>query len=209
MTGGAKIAGTPKFWEKHEFKAGDGVGAPCGRIDCDVSIHSCGLQCASGGQNAPPQQNTLTVMGGREATMIPRAFSADDPNGDKKLDKAHSQEKHAPDMLGKMNKPANFTDQQIAEFKAGESAEADSGLGHVYFRREKYDNFSKELQTAVAGEANRDQTDLFVLGADCENLRQFKEAVDIFNRCAQIAGPMQDRCKQLASSALKQAAGTN
>ncbi len=302
MTAGAKIAGTPKMGEKHEFKAGDGVGAPCGRIDGDVSIHSCGLQCASGGQNAPPQQNTLTVMGGREATneinenlmtttegdpkeeaayqafhkvseliekiklgdaflakypsdrysetvyeeltqayndrkdlrsfytysdkglslfpddvhllarsgwVIPRAFSADEPDGDKKLDNAHSQEKRAPDVLGKMNKPANFTDQQFAEFKAGESAEAHSGLGLVCFRREKYDKSSKELQTAIAGEANPDQTDLFLLGADYENLRQFKEAADTFNRCAQIAGPMQDRCEQLASSALKQAAGTN
>jgi tetratricopeptide (TPR) repeat protein len=139
--------------------------------------------------------------------VIPRAFTPNDPDGDKKLDKAESQEKHALDVLGKMAKPPVFTDQQFAEFKTGEAAEAHSGLGLVYFRREKYDESAKELQTAVAGEAKPDQTDLFVLGADYENLSRFREAADAFNRCAQIAGSMQDRCKQLASAALQQASG--
>ncbi|HUJ30737.1 MAG TPA: tetratricopeptide repeat protein, partial [Candidatus Acidoferrum sp.] len=100
-----------------------------------------------------------------------------------------------------------FNDQQFAQFKSGESAVAHSGLGLIYFRREKYDESAKELQTAIPGEASPDQTDLFVLGADYENMSQFKEAADAFNRCAQIAGGMQDQCKQLAAAALKEASG--
>ena len=139
--------------------------------------------------------------------VAPRAYSADDPDGDKKLDKAESQEKHALDVLATMSKPATFTDGQFAQFKTGESAEAHSGLGLIYFRREKYEESAKELQQAVSGEATADQTDLFVLGADYENMSKFKEAADAFNRCAQIAGGMQDKCKQLATAALNQAAG--
>ena len=82
---------------------------------------------------------------------------------------------------------------------------AHSGLGLIYFRREKYDESAKELQIAIPGEANPDQTDLFILGADLENLSRFKEAADAFNRCAQIAGMMQDKCKEYASVAEKNA----
>jgi len=138
--------------------------------------------------------------------VIPRAFTPDEPDADKKLDKAESEERHALDVLDKMEKPATFTDEQFAQFKTGESAVAHSGLGLVYFRREQYDESAKELQTAIPGEANPDPTDLFILGGDFENLSRFKEAADAFNRCAQIAGGMQDRCKQYASDAMKRAA---
>src|SRR6185437_9590247 len=137
--------------------------------------------------------------------VIPRAFTPDEPDADKKLDKAEAQARHALDVMSKMAKPDVFTDEQFTQFKTGESAVAHSGLGLVYFRREKYDESAKELELAIPGEANPDQTDLFILGADYENTSHFKEAADAFNRCAQIAGMMQDRCKQYASVALKNA----
>jgi len=139
--------------------------------------------------------------------VIPRAFTPEEPDADKKLDKAESQERHALDVLGKMERATTFTDQQFAQYKNEESAEAHSGLGLIYFRKEKYEESAKELQAAVAGEAKPDQTDLFVLGADYENLGQHKEAGDVFGRCAQIAGGMQDRCKQLADAAAKESSG--
>jgi hypothetical protein len=137
--------------------------------------------------------------------VIPRAFAPDQPDADQKLDKAESQSRHALDVLGKMEKPATATDEQFAQFKTGESAVAHSGLGLVYFRREKYDESAKELQLAIPGEANPDQSDLFVLGADLQNIGQYKEAADAFNRCAQIRGGMQDKCKQYADEAMKHA----
>ena len=137
--------------------------------------------------------------------VIPRAFTPNEPDGDKKLDKAETYERHALDVMAKMAKPDVFTDEQFAQFKTGESAVAHSGLGLIYFRREKYDESAKELQLAIPGEANPDQTDLFILGADFENLSHFKEAADAFNRCAQIAGMMQDRCKEYAGVAQKNA----
>jgi tetratricopeptide (TPR) repeat protein len=138
--------------------------------------------------------------------VIPRAFTADDPDADKKLDNAEADERHALDVIAKMEKPASLTDEQFAQFKTGESAVAHSGLGLVYFRREQYDQSAKELQNAIQGEANADPTDIFILGADFENLSRFKDAADAFNRCAQMTGIMQDKCKQYASVAQKQAA---
>jgi tetratricopeptide (TPR) repeat protein len=138
--------------------------------------------------------------------VIPRAFTPDEPDADKKLDKAESEERHALDVISKVEKPASFTDEQFGQFKTGESAVAHSGLGLIYFRRERYDESAKELQVATQSEAKPDPTDLFILGADFENLSRFKEAADAFNRCAQIAGGMQDRCKQYGSDAMKRAA---
>ncbi len=150
-----------------------------------------------------PDDVTLLALDG---WVIPRAFTPTDPDADKRLDKAENTEKHALIVLGSMQKPANMTDQQFTEFKTGETAVAHSGLGLVYFRREQYDESAKELQLAIPGEASPDQTDLFILGADFENLSRYKDAADAFNHCAQIAGNMQDRCKQLASDAMKRAA---
>lgn len=48
---------------------------------------------------------------------------------------------------------------------------------------------------------------IFVLGADYENIGQHKEAADPFNRCAQITGTMQDKCKELAASTQQEASG--
>jgi tetratricopeptide (TPR) repeat protein len=137
--------------------------------------------------------------------VIPRAFTPDEPGADQKLDKAESQSRHALDVLGKMEKPTALPDDQFTQFKTGESAVAHSGLGLVYFRREQYEESAKELQIAIPGEAIPDQTDFFILGADLQNMSRFKEAADAFNRCAQISGGMQDRCKQYAGEAMKHA----
>ena len=138
--------------------------------------------------------------------VTPRAFTPDEPGADTKLDNAESQARHALDVLSKMEKPTNLTDEQFAQFKTGEAAVAHSGLGLIHFRREHYDDSAKELQIAIAGEANPDTTDLFILGADLENMSRYKEAADAFDRCAQIAGVMQDRCKQYVGEAMKRAA---
>jgi tetratricopeptide (TPR) repeat protein len=135
--------------------------------------------------------------------VIPRAFDPKDPDADKRLDRAENYEKHALDVLDKMQKPEVFTDEQFAHFKAGEAAVAHSGLGLIYFRKEDYDDSAKELEASTAGAAKPDPTDLFVLGADLENTGKWKEAADVFDRCADVLFPMQDTCKQQAANALR------
>jgi tetratricopeptide (TPR) repeat protein len=137
--------------------------------------------------------------------VIPRAFDPKDPDADKRLDRAENYEKHAIEVLRTMPKPEVFTDQQFAQFKAGEQAVALSGLGLIYFRREQYETSAQDLQQATADEAKPDPTDFFILGADLENTGKWKEAADAFNRCAQLGGAMQDNCKQQAANAAKNA----
>jgi tetratricopeptide (TPR) repeat protein len=138
--------------------------------------------------------------------VIPRIYKSDDPDGDKKLDKAEADEKHAIQLIDTVPKPSAMSDGAFAEYKAEEFSIAHNALGLIYFRRERYDDSAKEMQQFVAGEANPDPTDLLVLGADFENLGRFKEAVDAFNRCAQVPGGFQATCKQQAANSLKLAA---
>jgi len=135
--------------------------------------------------------------------VIPRVYRHDDPDGDQKLAKAENYEKHALDVMNALTKPVGVSDEQFDLYKTQELEIAHSGLGLIYFRQEQYDNSLKELQQAVEGAKSPDPSDLFVLGADLQNLNRFKEAADAFNRCAQIAGTLQDNCKQYADRATK------
>jgi tetratricopeptide (TPR) repeat protein len=138
--------------------------------------------------------------------VIPHFYNPRDDNADEQLNKAETCEKHAIEVMAKMTKPASLTDAQFAEAKALKAAQAHSALGLVYFRREDYANSVTELQQVTQNNASPDQTDLFVLGMDLQNLDKFADAADAFGRCGQIAGNLQDRCKQNADMAKKQTA---
>jgi hypothetical protein len=140
---------------------------------------------------------------------IPRAFDAKQADADKQLDKAEVYEKHAMELLDKMIKPSMFSDDQFAQYKTQELSVVHSGLGFVYFRREKYDDSEKELEIATKDKAQADPNDLFVLGADLHNLGRYKEAADAFNRCAKLSSPMQDNCKKYAADAEQRASSAN
>jgi hypothetical protein len=73
----------------------------------------------------------------------------------------------------------------------------------VYFRREDYEKSAKEFQQSKLTGGNLDQTDLYVLGLDLQNLGRYGEASDAFNSCGQLSGDLQDRCRQNADAARK------
>jgi tetratricopeptide (TPR) repeat protein len=148
----------------------------------------------------PDDVDLLTTVG----WVIPHVFDPHADDADKLLDKAETCEKSAIQVLNTMTKPARLTDAQFAAAKAQKASEAHSALGLVYFRREDYAGSVTELQQAMQNNANPDQTDLFVLGMDLQNLSRFADAADAFGRCAQVAGNLQDRCKQNADMARKQ-----
>lgn len=138
--------------------------------------------------------------------VIPHFYNPHADNADEQLNKAETCEKHAIEVMATMPKPAGLTDAQFAAAKAQKASQAHSALGLVYFRREDYANSVTELQQALQNNANPDQTDLFVLGMDLQNLDKFADAAEVFGRCGQIAGNLQDRCKQNADMARKQVA---
>jgi tetratricopeptide (TPR) repeat protein len=150
----------------------------------------------------PDDVDVLATVG----WVIPHFYDPNDSDADSQLDKAEKLEKHAIEIIPAMPKPSNLSDAQFAALKTQKTVQAHSALGLVYFRREDYDNSVKELQQSTKNNPSPDQTDLFVLGVDLQSLMRYSEAVDAFNQCAQIAGGMQDRCKQSADAAKKLAA---
>jgi tetratricopeptide (TPR) repeat protein len=136
---------------------------------------------------------------------IPHVLKPSDTDADQELDKAEKFAKHAIEVLAALPKPHDLTEAQFTAAKARRTYQAHSALGLVYFRRNDYDDSAKELALATKDNPNPDQTDLFVLGADLQNLSRFGEAADAFGGCAQIAGALQNQCKQSADAAKRQA----
>lgn len=149
----------------------------------------------------PDDPSVLVIIG----WVIPHTLNTKDPNASDDLDKSEKYEKHAIEVIGKMPKPASMTDEEFSQTKTTLLSQAHSGLGLDYFRRQQSEDSAKELQQATQSEAAPDPTDFFVLGLDLQSLNRFGEAADAFNRCGQIPGALQDRCKQSADAAKKQA----
>jgi tetratricopeptide (TPR) repeat protein len=139
----------------------------------------------------PDDVDVLTTVG----WVIPHEYRPEDPDADALLSKAENYEKHAIDVLAKMPKPSGVSDQDFTKLKTEKSLQAHSALGLVYFRRDDFDASARELQEATQGNANADQTDLYVLGMDLQNLKRYSDSAEAFSRCAQISGGVSDTCK--------------
>ena len=70
--------------------------------------------------------------------VIPHNYDPNDLAAENRLDKGEKYEKHALEILATLPKPANMTDEQFAKVKAQGEAQAHSGLGLIYFRRQDY-----------------------------------------------------------------------
>jgi tetratricopeptide (TPR) repeat protein len=135
--------------------------------------------------------------------VIPHIYDPSDPDAAKLLDKAETYEKRAIQELAALPKPAGLTDQQFTDAKADRLAQAHSGLGLVYFRRQDFGDAAKELELATQGAPHPDPTDFFALGAALQNAEQYNQAADAYDHCAQMQGPLQSRCKESADAAKK------
>jgi tetratricopeptide (TPR) repeat protein len=151
----------------------------------------------------PDEVDVLTSVG----WVIPHQINADDAGAARRLSMAEADEKHALDVLAKMPKPKSLSDEQFATVKAQKARQAHSALGLVYFRRGDYANSVNELQQATQGTNGVDETDVFILGVDLQRLNRHSEAASAFTRCSQMAGSLQDRCKQSAGDEAKLAHG--
>jgi len=144
----------------------------------------------------PDNVPVLTLVG----WVIPRVYNANDPTEPQKLDQSEKDEKHALELLAGMPKPAALTDDQFNQAKASAASQAHSGLGMTYFRKNDYQNSSKELESATTETSDVDPTDLFILGIDYQKLNRNSDAAAAFGKCAAIPGQLQDNCKKSASS---------
>jgi tetratricopeptide (TPR) repeat protein len=149
----------------------------------------------------PDDASVLVVVG----WMIPHDLNPQSADALNDLDKAERYEKHAMEIIPTMPKPGNLTDDQFAQSKSGLLSAAHSALGLIYFRRQDSEDSVKELQQSVQLAAKPDPTDLFVLGLGLQSLNRYADAADAFSRCGQVPSSLQDRCKQSADAARKQA----
>lgn len=159
--------------------------------------------CVDQGLARFPDDPTLLAVGG---AAIAHAYNREDPDAEKRLAKAEAYGKQAIELMQHPKIPAYMSEVQFAAYKKQVLATAHSGLGLIYFRQERFDESVKELQEATQNAATPDASDYLVMGGDYQNLSKFKEAAEAFNRCAQIAGPLQAGCKSYADDSLKRAA---
>lgn len=150
----------------------------------------------------PDDVDVLATVG----WTIPHVTNPSEPEADQQLAKAETYAKRAIEALAKLSKPRDLTDAQFADAKTMRAFQAHSALGLVYFRRDDYDNSAKELAQATKDNPSPDPTDLFILGVDLQNVKRDGEAAGAFRACSQIAGALQERCKQSADAASVQAA---
>ncbi len=150
-----------------------------------------------------PDDVTVLVLVG---WVIPHNYDPNDLAAESRLDKGEKYEKHALEVLATLPKPANLTDEQFAKVKAQGEAQAHSGLGLIYFRRQDFEQSIAELTKATADPANQDPTDFYVMGVELRNLKRLSESADAFQKCAAMPGGLQDRCKQMAAETKKLAA---
>jgi tetratricopeptide (TPR) repeat protein len=149
----------------------------------------------------PNDVSVLVLIG----WVIPHNINPNDVDSDRRLAKAEGYEKHALELLPTLPKPESITDDQFTAAKSHEEATAHSGLGLIYFRQQKVEDSLKELEQATAKEQT-DPVDFFIMGIDLDSLKRYNDALDAFQKCAQIPGAMQDRCKQQADKAKAQGA---
>lgn len=137
--------------------------------------------------------------------VIPHNIDPNEPNSTSRLQKSEEYEKRALQILPTLPKPASLTDEQFTKAKAQDESMAHSGLGLTYFREQKAEDSLKELQQATTAD-KPDPVDFFIMGIDLESLKRYNEAAQAFDKCAQIPGVMQDRCKAQGAKAKGEAA---
>jgi tetratricopeptide (TPR) repeat protein len=138
--------------------------------------------------------------------VIPHNYDPNDPESDRRLAKAEDYEKRAIEIVSTMSKPDNVTDEQFAKAKTAYLAQAHSGLGLVYFRKQEWDKSAAEMQQAVKLDPTPDSVDLYILAVGLNQLKRYPESADAYEKCAATPGSVQDRCKQRLPEAKKLAA---
>jgi tetratricopeptide (TPR) repeat protein len=148
----------------------------------------------------PDNVTVLTLVG----WVIPRIYDPNDPQSAARLDQSERFEKHALEVMQNLSKPTQVSDADFQLARQRGSAQAHSGLGMTYFRRQDYEDSARELALAVQS-PDPDPTDFYVLGTDLQNLNRNAEAADAFTKCSQLPGSVQDRCKTQADATKKAA----
>lgn len=150
----------------------------------------------------PTDVTTLSLL----AQTISRVTNSTTPNAAKQMEKAETYSKKAIEIAPTLPKPPNLTDDAFAAAKNQALAAAHSGLGLVYVKRGKNQEAIPELETSLKLDASPDPVNYYLLGIANKSTSHFDDALTAFNKCAQIAGPMQQTCKSQVEETKKKSA---
>src|SRR6266481_7939930 len=145
------------------------------------------------------------IMAVLSQTMT-RAMAANTPEPEKRLAKAETYAKRAIEITPTLPKPEGMPDQNFIAAKNQTLTMAHSGLGLAYLRRGKVNDAIPELEQSVKIDPNPapDPVNLYLLGMANVKAAHFDDAAIAFNKCAAIAGSLQNTCKNGAEEAKKQ-----
>ena len=137
------------------------------------------------------------------AQTLPRAMNSKTPNPDKVLTKAEECSRKAIELTPTLPKPATVTDDAFSTAKNQTLAMAHGGLGLVYIRRGKYSEAIPELNQSVTIDPTPDPVNYYLLGMANAKTSHFDDSAAAYNKCAAIAGAMQETCKKGAEEVKK------
>jgi len=147
----------------------------------------------------PNNVDVLAVMG----YVLPRRFNPNDLDAEQRLTKYEEYSRRAIKLLGEMSKPAQLTDDDFARIKNQRLSMCHSGLGLVLYHRQRLPDAAGEFEQATKIVPDPDPTDFYVLGIVYNRLKRPQDSESAFGHCAEIAGPLQETCKQNAEKVKK------
>ncbi|MCL6481809.1 MAG: tetratricopeptide repeat protein [Firmicutes bacterium] len=140
------------------------------------------------------------------ANGIPRRLSQDPTQNEQQLQKTERYATRAIQLLEQIQQPPDLTPEQFQQARDTKLAMAHSGLGLVYFHRQRFTEAIREFEKATQLIPDPDPTDYFLLGLSYANANRFHEAADAFQKCGQMQWPWQARCQAQMEEAKKRAA---
>src|SRR6202795_1797324 len=147
----------------------------------------------------PNDVQVLAVVG----QTLPRAMNSKTPEPEKVLTKAEQYSKKAIEITPTIPKPAAISDDAFSTVKNQTLGMAHGGLGLVYIRKGKFSEAIPELNQAVTIDPTPDPVNYYLLGMANSKTSHFDDSAAAYNKCAAIAGAMQETCKKGAEEAKK------
>lgn len=123
------------------------------------------------------------------------------------LQKSERYAKHAVSLLENLTKPETLTEEQFTQARDEKLSMCHSGLGLVFYHRQRYADSAAEFEKATTLSPNPEPVDIYLLGLAYANSNRFADAANAFGRCAQIQWDWQQRCRSSQAEAQQRAAG--
>jgi tetratricopeptide (TPR) repeat protein len=150
----------------------------------------------------PDNVDVLPVM----AMTTSRRINTSEIDADQKLRITETYAREGIQILNALQKPADLPEADFDKARDEKLAMCHSGLGLVYYDRQKYMEASQEFEEAVKLEGEPDPVDQYLLGNSLIAAKQYSQAITALEACAKPGGPMEAGCKKALDNAKSKAA---